>query len=136
MRDRMRKLTLLLTTLIFSVMFSPSTSFAGWTEVGENVSGSTYYVDFERIRKDDGYVYYWYLGDYLKPNEYGNFSAKVYIQGDRKKFRYKSLSDSFHKEPMGRGDSETNNTPDKEWRYPSPDSSIETILKSVCQYAR
>jgi hypothetical protein len=34
----MRKLTLILTTLIFSVMFS-STSFAGWTKVNEGVDG-------------------------------------------------------------------------------------------------
>jgi len=47
------------------------------------------------------------------------------------------LSFSFHKEPMGGGETgETSNTPDKNWRYPPPDSVAETILKSVCQYAR
>ena len=125
----MRKLTLILTTLIFSVMFSPSTSFAGWTKVSENASGDTYYVDFERIKKHDGYVYYWYLTDYLKPTPGGNLSDKIYKQGDCKKFRSKWLSWSFYKEPMGRG----NNTPDKEWRFPS---SYETVLKSVCAYAK
>jgi hypothetical protein len=125
----MRKLTLLLTTLIFSLMFSPSTSFAEWKKVGEDVDGDTWYVDFERIKKHDGYVYYWVLSDYLKPNEFGILSGKTYNQGDCKKFRSKWLSWSFYKEPMGRG----NNTPDKEWRFPS---SYETVLKSVCAYAR
>ena len=131
----MRKLTLILTTLIFSLMFSPSTSFAEWKKVGENV-GATFYVDFERIRKHDGYVYFWRLFDLLKPNSIGTMSGKAYIEGDCKKFRYKRLSFSYHKGSMGGGEiGETSNTPDKEWRYPPPDSVRETVLKVVCQYA-
>ena len=136
MRDRMRKLTLILTTLIFSLMFSPSTSFAEWKKVGENVGGTTFYVDFESIKKHDGYVYYWYLSDYLKPTKFGHLSAKTYNQGDCKLFRFKRLSYSFHKEPMGGGTGEIDNTPDKDWRYPTPDSAGEYVLKTVCQYAR
>ena len=118
-------------------MFSPSTSFAGWSEVGTNVDGDTYYVDFERIRKHDGYVYFWELIDFLKPTPYGHLSGKIYIQGDCKKLRYKYLSASFHKGPMGGGEtSEIDNKPDKEWDYPPPNSVIETVLKLVCAYAK
>ena len=105
----MRKLTLILTTLIFSLMFSPSTSFAGWKKVDTNTeTGDTFYVDFERIKKHDGYVYWWDLTDLLKPNEYGILSGKIYKQGDCKKFRYKWLSMSFHKESMGGGEIDEN----------------------------
>ncbi len=97
--------------------------------------GGTHYVDFERIKKHDGYVYYWELSDYLKPTPYGILSDKIYNQVDCKKFRYKRLSFSFHKEPMGGGTGEIYNEPDKEWIYPSPDSVGEITLKSVCQYA-
>ena len=122
----------ILTALVGVVMFS-STSFAEWKKVSKNVDGTTFYVDFERIRKHDGYVYFWQLGDWLKPNEDGDLSTKIYIQGDCKKFRYKYLSGSSHKEPMGGGEIRlTSNTPDKNWRYPPPDSVAETILKSVC----
>ena len=31
---------------------------------------------------------------------------------------------------------QNNNEPDKDWNYPPPDSSVETILKSVCAYAK
>ena len=104
--------------------------------MSEDVDG-TAYVDFERIKKHDGYVYYWQLGDYPKPNKYGVLSFKTYIQGDCKKFRLKWLSVSFHKGSMGGGEiGATSNTPDKEWTYPSPDSVREYVLKSVCQYAR
>ena len=118
----MRKRTLF-TALVFSLSMFSSTSFADWTEVGKSVvSGDTFYVDFERIRKHGGYVYWWRLSDDLKPTEQGHLSVKVYNQGDCKLFRFKYLSYSFHKEPMGGGTGEIDNEPDKEWMYPPPDS--------------
>ena len=131
----MKRLTLL-TALIFSVMFS-STSFAEWTKVVTHVNGDTFYVDFERIRKHGGYVYWWELIDYLKPDEFGNFSFKIYKQGECKLFRFKILNGSLYKEQMGGGTPSTSsNKPDKEWRFPPPNSPIETILKSVCRYVK
>ena len=99
--------------------------------MGEGVDGTTFYVDFERIRKQGGYVYYWDLFDYLKPKS-GNLSVKEYKQGDCKVFRYKSLSYSFHKEPMGRGTGDVEEPHKKGWKYPSPNSVGETLLKIVC----
>jgi len=132
----MRKFTLLLTTLIFSLtMMFASTSYAEWTKVSKDVEGQTYYVDFARIRKVDGYVYFWRLGDYLKPDKDGDFSEKTYTQGDCKLFRFKYLSGSFHKEPMGVGTGKSVTPPDK-WSYPSPNSSGETVLKKVCTTVR
>jgi hypothetical protein len=120
------KTLLTIFTLVFTVMFS-STSFAGWTKVSQGgVSGNTYYVDFERIRKHDGYIYYWLLQDYLKPTLMGVWSAKYYKQGDCKLLRNKVLGLSLHKEPMG-GGSGKQYTPPDEW-----DSVGEHILKSVC----
>ena len=105
--------------------------------MSESVNGNTFYVDFERIRKHDGYVYWWGLSDYFKPTKYGRLSAKIYKQGDCKLFRVKGLSYSFHKEPMGGGTPSTfSNKPEKNWNYPSPNSSSEEILKSVCKYAK
>jgi hypothetical protein len=111
-------------------MFS-STSFAGWTKVSKDVDGDTFYVDFERIRKVDGFVYFWYLSDLLKPTEDGRLSSKLYMQGDCKLFRFKSLSWSFHKEPMGGGTGDVN-TQKQDWTYPPPNSSGEIVLKQVC----
>ena len=100
--------------------------------MGENEDGDTFYVDFERIKKHDGYFYYWILRDYLVPGEYSrDLSSKVYHQGDCKLFRYKTLSYSFHKEPMG-GGTDVVKYPDKQWTYSPPNSSFETVLKKVC----
>ena len=100
----------------------------------ENVSGDTYYVDFGRMRKHDGYVYFWELTDYLKPSKHGILSGKIYKQGDCKIFRFKTLSFSFHKEPMGGGTGDVQEPVKKHqgWKYPSPDSANEAILKSLC----
>ena len=85
-------------------MFS-SVSYAEWTVVSENKMGKMY-LDFERIRKNDGYIYYWLLTDYKKPFE-ETFSAAMYIEGDCNLFRYKVLTYSFFKEPMGGGVADT-----------------------------
>jgi hypothetical protein len=99
--------------------------------------GATSYVDFERIRKHDGYVYYWTLGVFLRPSQTGALSLKQYIQGDCKLFRFKGLSYSFHNKPMGEGTpSTTLNPKNPQWHYPPPNSKIETVLNSVCAYAK
>ena len=98
------------------------------------MSGDTIYVDFERIRKHGGYVYWWDLTDHLTPTKWGDLSTKMYHQGDCKLFQNKTLSFSFHKEPMGGGIGNVSEPLGKNgnWTYPSPDSAIELILKSVC----
>jgi len=126
----MKKLTLIFTLLVSIVMF-PSPSYSKWTKVVESVKGDTHYVDFDRIRKHGGYVYYWRLADYLKPSG-GDLSIKVYNQVDCKLFRFKTLSYSFHKDPMGKGTGDVQESIKKHWKYPTPNSSIEYILKSVC----
>ena len=111
-------------------MFS-STSFADWTKVDKSEIGN-HYVDFDKIKKHDGYVYYWYLIDYLRSDPDGDLSYKNYKQGDCKLFRFKSLSFSFHKEPMGGGSPQTVTPKNPEWKYPPPNFSSESILKQVC----
>ena len=126
----MKKL-LLIFALLFSAAMSSSPVRAEWTRVSENEFGTIFYVDFERIRKHDGYVYYWELINLLKPGPNGVLSAKTYIQCDCKLFSFKTLSISSYEEPMGKGTGNTF-TSDPDWQYPPPSSSIETMLKLVC----
>ena len=126
----MRKIRLL-TTLVFSLMMFSSTSYAEWTKVGVNVNGNTFYVDFAGIRKVDGYVYYWYLQDWLKPNN-GFLSGKSYFQGECRVFRVKYLSYVHHKQPMGRDTGDSNSPKNPECFYPPSNSVIDDILKKVC----
>jgi hypothetical protein len=129
----MKKLLLIFTLLLSTLMFS-TPSYAEWTKVSSSVDGDTFYVDFDRIRKHDGYVFWWDLTDYLKLTKYGVLSNQMYKQGDCKVFRYKVLSFSFHKEPMGGGTGHVvePGAKRKGWNYPPRNSSNETILKRVC----
>ena len=92
---------------------------------------ATFYVDFERIRKHDEYVYFWDLTDYLRP-EYGDLSTSVYNQGDCNLFRVKVLSNVFHQQPMGRDVGRTYSPENPEWIYPRPESIQESLLQTVC----
>ena len=127
----MMKYLLLLSTLTLSLMFS-SASSAEWTEVAEGVSGTKSYVDLDRIRKNDGYVYVWVLTDLLKPDEDGDWSWKVYNKVDCKALRFKVLSSFFYRQSMGGGEGRTENTNHSGWFYPPPDSAIEIIVNRVC----
>ena len=59
------------------------------------------FIDFDNTKKDDGFIYWWDLTDYLKPTPYGYLSAKLYqiiiYQC------YKFLRFYFYSKPMGKG---------------------------------
>ena len=108
-----------------------------WTKIGEDESaGVTVYVDFERISFNalDGYVYWWELADYVKRDEHGCMSIKMYKQADYDQFRYKYLNMKAYEEPMGKGDVIYNiNESAKicDWDYPEPESSEGFKIKAV-----
>ena len=72
------------------------------------------------------------MTDLLKPDMDGDLSYKSYNQSDCKLFRIKSLSISLHKEPMGGGTGKSFTYNDNDWKYPTPNSSVEQIQKIVC----
>jgi len=117
--------------LYLSVMFS-SPLYAEWTKVNKDEDGNTNYIDFESIKKVDGYVYWWILSDIARPTIQGHLSSKTYNQGDCKLFRFKYLSWIFYTEPMGAGDGDSGFPKDTEWNYPPPNSVMENILRIIC----
>ncbi len=124
----MKKLLILLFSLLISF-----NSYGEWKELGKDVDGDTYYIDTDTIKEHEGYVYWWVLSDYIKPNEYGDISLKTYVEGDCEVNRYKWLSLISYKQPMGEGVGGADN-PTGEWRYAPPDSIGGGILKYVCDY--
>jgi len=129
----MKKL-LILTTFLSSLIMS-SVAHAKWTKVTEGESGSTFYVDLERIKKHSGKVYFWSLDDYGTPTEYGSISAKSYNEVECGSFRSRTLNYKYYTGPMGSGTiNSSNKTPAKDWSYPEPYSVHEHILKAVCNH--
>ena len=130
----MKKL-IVIATVFVSLLLS-STVSARWTNIIRDHSGTTFYLDVLRIAKNERYVYFWELIDYLKPTETGVLSHEVFAQGDCKLNRKKTVSFSSYKEPMGAGVGLPYEPKNSKWMEPSPGSAMETVVKSACELAR
>lgn len=104
--------------------------WAEWTEV-TGFNDNRNYIDFKRIRKANGLIYFWQITDLLEPTEEGHLSFKTYFKADCETSRIMILSMSTYKLPMGEGDG-TTFTPPAEWKHPTPDSLAQTRLKAIC----
>ena len=130
----MKNLNIIAAALASTVAFA-SPVFAGWTEVGKNVIGTTYYIDYDTVKENNGSVYYWELQDLLKPDSDRDLSYKSLVEvdcGTPRKFRY--LSVSYYTQPMA-GGKVTEMNPHDEWYYPKPNSVSGIMTKRVCDYA-
>ncbi len=120
---------------VASTVALASPVFAEWTEVDENVDGDTFYIDFDTVKENNGYLYFWHLQDLLKPDRDGDLSYKALNEvdcGTPRKYRF--LSISYYTQPMGGGKVTEANTSGK-WRYPKPDSVGESMTNAACDYA-
>ena len=122
------KYLLLMSTLTTSLMCSAG-SWAEWTEVSEDTTGTKVYVDFDKIHKIDGFAYYWSLTDFLEPD-----SFKMYAAADCEAFRFMPVSLLVYKLPMAEGEAILTSIPDPKWNYAPPDSALEDILEAVCAH--
>ena len=131
LRDPFRTKFTAILSLIFAIMFSLP-SYAKWTQVTKN-STATFYVDFERIQKVDGYVNFWVLIDSLNPTN-GVLSTTMNYQGDCRSLRYAILSGSRYPNPMGKGKISSHRTIKfPKWYTPQSTSETEIILKAACK---
>ena len=132
----MKKFKMIAAAVASTVAFA-SPVFAGWTEVDKGVStGITYYIEYDTVKENNGYVYYWELADYLKPDQFGDLSNKVLREVDcdiPRKWRY--LSQLYYTQPMASGSTSTTYNNASEWKYPSPNSVGETMINEACDYA-
>ncbi len=122
-------------------MFSfSSKSFGEWKLVAGNFNkGIGLYVDFKRINKKNDYTYFWYLMDfrekkYMAPEkrQKGFHSFVIFSQGDCDLFRFKDVQFNVYKSRMGE-DYLLGFKPQNKWKYPTPGSNYESVLKSVCK---
>lgn len=126
-----------LTTLLFSILISFN-SFGEWTEVTKTSLGEfdvKFYIDKETIRKNGDHVYYWELGNSLKPVE-GTLSIKVYNKADCVEKRVRVLSIIFYKKPMGKDKISENSKDNPEWEYAHPGSPREDLINYACNYVK
>ncbi len=124
------KQLLVLITLISSLIMS-SVANAEWTKVSTiNDEGGSAYVDFDRLKKRNGKLYYWALIDFHSMK--GQWSVTMYQEAECKRDRFRVLNSASYSDRMGSGDViGSDNTP-MNWTYPPPDSYGEAILYAVC----
>ena len=120
-------------TFIFSMVTFSAVSFAEWTRVAENENGYTFYVDFETIKKQNGYVYFWEMSNYLKPDKWKDMSSKTLQEADcNTPVKARKIYATYHTQPMANGEPSTVSPETRDWIYPPPDSVMGVILEKVC----
>ena len=130
----MKKL-LLLTLLCFSI-----NGFAfNWKKVADSTDGGSYYVDVDNIKKRNGLVYYWTLGDFFEPLRGGplgdaNSSIDKY-KVDCVEEKQTLLNATFYSQPMGEGKIVQDSTHNK-IIYPKPNSNGYFAMKFACDNAK
>jgi len=122
-----------LTILLFSILISFN-SYGVWTKITYDIDENSYYIDTDTTKvHEDGYVYFLFLIDLLKP-EVGYMSSKVYLQVDCVLNQFKFSSIINYKEPMGVGNGETDNV-DNEWEQQDPDDTVAAkLIKYACEF--
>ncbi len=118
---------------IFTVLFTSNIK-ADWQEIAKAGNGHTFYVDKDDIQELNEHIYFWELIDYSEPDIYGDKSAKIFIQGDCIRFRFKWLNFSYHKNQMA-NDIAKIETPSGKmalWQYPISNSTASEVLKYAC----
>tara|TARA_B100000212_G_C27032229_1_gene387862 strand:- start:127 stop:543 length:417 start_codon:yes stop_codon:yes gene_type:complete len=126
---------LLLLLLQFTYFETLSGKTNRWTSIPITDKGKYLYVDFENVRYNGGFIYFWWLTDFSDPEESGGYSSiSVYSQVECNEFKSKNLQYNFYNGPMGTDFMET--SPPLEnygtWKYPSPGSIQYNILKIIC----
>ena len=120
--------------LTIALLFS-TPAWAEWELVVEQET--QYLVDFDRIKKINGYIYFWLLKKYPVPREAGALSSKSYMTVDCNLLSYRTLQFSAFKKPIGDDLILTitpENTPGMdETKYALPGSVVEFYLKTVCE---
>tara|TARA_B100001540_G_scaffold255079_1_gene232147 strand:- start:356 stop:691 length:336 start_codon:yes stop_codon:yes gene_type:complete len=106
--------------------------FAEWVEFGNSDKGK-FYINFDTIKIDSGYLYFWQMQDYSNViDEFGNMSDAVYIMSDCSLNRIKTLSYIWYKKPMGLGEYRQEESYNKDWKYPAPGSVYMYLLDNLC----
>ena len=105
---------------------------AEWYKIG-TTDRAAFYLEVDRIRSDNNYVYYWDMVDLYERTDEGSLSVQRYIKGDCTIIRYKSLQYIFYSESMGSGERQMQDSQVKDWKYYPPGGIGEDILKKACE---
>ena len=125
-------------TLILVVINSVN-CWGKWSYVVENPITSEqtykaeieYYVDYQTVKKEGDYVYFWELVNISKFSSVK--SVKGLIKLDCEASRILRLNRIFYSLPMGKGVLTDTLNSNLKWENLPPDSAYSTVAKNLCE---
>ena len=123
--------------IIEAIIFADVPDDDTWTFLfNDKEEEGIYYLDFERVRKNNENLLFWILYDKSKVSKMGFRSYIYYYQVNCKISKFKVLTTLLYKEKRGKGNFETVNSENSKWEFAPPYSSIENIIKEVCNHIK
>ena len=111
---------------------SAASTFAEWTAFFETGT-STFYIDYESIRKEGSNRKFWYLSNAKqRQNDDEGMSRLVRPEVDCKEERYRLLSNAVYSESMAGGQVLFNRSSLGPWAEIPPGTAVASMLKIVC----
>ena len=126
----MKKLLLVL----FLVMISFN-SYAEWSLVVTSTNKNEYYIDFDRVSKNNGYVYYWVLSNFPSPPyAKGKSSLELYEVNCSPPIKERRKAYYFYNSAMVQKGTRSSvfDTSTGPWEYSVPGSVQERLIEAVC----
>ena len=123
-----------LLVLLFSVIICFN-SYAEWSLVARSTDKSEYYIDFDRVSKNNGYVYYWVLSNFPFPSDAeGTSSLELYEVNCSPPIKERRKAYYFYNSTMGKKGTRSPvfDTSTGPWEYSVPGSVQERLLEAVC----
>ena len=122
--------------LLILILLTPLNAFAEWEFVKKSKSGDSFYVNTDKITKDNSYIYFWRLVDFSEPAFNDDLSAKTYAKANCDSLEIHDLESYFYKEAMGKGNGKflkPNIDQIIGWRSYPKNVIGETVLLFVCE---
>ena len=115
------------------LLLATGSAWAGWEEVGESSTETTFYIDRATIRKDGNLRRMWEVLDLKQRGKDGGISFRTKNEYDCKGERYRILASSSHAEPMAGGKTIFSFGEDPSgWRDIPPRTPSEAKLRIAC----
>ena len=130
MKNFFKNISLLL--IIIVLFTSKSFSEFNWKKVGENTSGTVFYVDKGSVKRIGNTIYFFSMMDYAKPNN-GVLSTRIYQEGNCDNYSFRYLKDFYYDQPMGNGKILQQIDEVGEWTANVPGSLNETVFDFLCK---
>jgi hypothetical protein len=119
--------------LLASFLTFSSHVSAEWAYLTEGTRAK-YYIDYDRVSKNNGYTYFWHLHNMLEPHR-NMMSMMIYGKVEcASPKRFMNLQLRGYDQHFGEGNNISTQSPPKEWTYPKPESLLEIIINEVCRH--